>query len=165
MSVCSVRIGTGRVLSPDNAWTSHRRIGLDTSPFIYFIERHPVYVEILRPLFRRIDGGHAQGFASVVTLAEVLTRPIEQGNEPLQNQYRELLLRSRNFTLLPVTASLAQQAAALRARYRLRTPDALVLATALQSGCEAFVTNDRDLTRVSELRVLVLADMVEGQVR
>ena len=48
----------------------------------------------------------------------------------------------------------------LRAQYRLRPADALQLATALLGGATLFVTNDRDLTRVTPiLPVLVLEDL------
>lgn len=32
-------------------------IALDSSIFIYFIEQHPRYAPVLRPLFERISGG------------------------------------------------------------------------------------------------------------
>jgi predicted nucleic acid-binding protein len=41
----------------------------------------------------------------------------------------------------------------------MRLPDALQIAAALVHRCEAFVTNDRRLGRVEELRVLVLDDL------
>jgi predicted nucleic acid-binding protein len=41
----------------------------------------------------------------------------------------------------------------------LRTPDALQIATALEAGCEAFLSNDAGLRRVTELRVLILDDL------
>ncbi len=50
----------------------------------------------------------------------------------------------------------AQRAALLRASYNLSLTDALQVAAALSAGCEAFLTNDFGLKRVTELRVLVL---------
>ena len=41
----------------------------------------------------------------------------------------------------------------------LRTPDALQIATALNAGCTAFLTNDFRLQLVTEIRVLVLDEM------
>jgi predicted nucleic acid-binding protein len=46
----------------------------------------------------------------------------------------------------------------LRARHRLRTPNALQIAAALSVGCRAFLTNDASLGRMNELRVLGLDD-------
>ncbi|MEM3658385.1 MAG: PIN domain-containing protein, partial [Candidatus Hadarchaeum sp.] len=55
----------------------------------------------------------------------------------------------------------AAEAARLRARYGLRTPDALLLATARAGGATAFLTNDRALLRVREgLTIVVLEDLL-----
>ena len=59
----------------------------------------------------------------------------------------------------PIEWPTAQRAAELRAAYRLLTPDALQLTVALEAGCEALLTNDRTLKRVTELRVLVLDEL------
>jgi predicted nucleic acid-binding protein len=48
----------------------------------------------------------------------------------------------------------------LRARYPVRTPDALQIAAALSNGCQAFLTNDKRLKPVSELKILVLDDIL-----
>jgi predicted nucleic acid-binding protein len=47
----------------------------------------------------------------------------------------------------------------LRARYRLRTPDALHVACAIDMGCEAFLTNDKGIKHVEITRVLVLDEL------
>jgi predicted nucleic acid-binding protein len=55
------------------------------------------------------------------------------------------------------TAPVSQKAALIRVRYGLKLPDALQVATALVAGCDAFLTNDVVLQRVTELRILVLS--------
>lgn len=77
----------------------------------------------------------------------------------VEARYRDLLLHSRNFALLDVNVAIAERAAGLRAQYRLRTPDALQIAAALVNGCEAFLTNDIGLKRVTDLRILVLEEL------
>jgi len=47
----------------------------------------------------------------------------------------------------------------LRAQYSLTLLDALQIAAALSAGCEALLTNDVRLQRVTELRVIVLAEL------
>ena len=61
--------------------------------------------------------------------------------------------------LIPVTFEIADKAAQLRAQYNLRTPDALHIASAIESGCQALLTNDLGIKRVTELRVLVLDEL------
>ncbi len=59
----------------------------------------------------------------------------------------------------PIHGNVAEHAADLRARYVLRPPDALQIATALHAGCTDFLTNDIRLQRVTEIRVLVLDEI------
>jgi predicted nucleic acid-binding protein len=60
--------------------------------------------------------------------------------------------------LLAIDSAVAERAADMRALYNLRTPDALQVAAALTVGCDAFLTNDRAIARLADLRVLVLSD-------
>ena len=54
---------------------------------------------------------------------------------------------------------MAAQAAALRARHGLRTPDAIHCATAIHAGCDAFLTNDAKLLRLApELAVCLISE-------
>jgi predicted nucleic acid-binding protein len=143
----------------EDALQGIRRVGLDTSPFIYYIEVVPAYTKQVDRLFDLLATGECSATTSTVTLAEVLTLPIRIGKLAVAQQYREILQGSDNFDMLPVTADVAEQAAVLRAKYRIRTPDALQIATAIVSGCGAFITNDKDLKRVTEIPVLVLHEL------
>lgn len=147
------------MIKVDDALANVTLLGLDTSPFIYFIERHAAYLDLMREVFRRVETGAPRACSSVVTLTEVLTQSFQQSNHALAASYRERLLNGRNFTLHPMDSAVAERAAELRARYRLSTPDALQIADALEAGCEAFLCNDAGLRRVTELRVLVLDEL------
>ena len=143
----------------DDALMGVTRLGFDTSPVIYFVEANPQYDALVTEIFQRVSNGAPPGATSVITLSEVLVQPIIRQQTLLQREYRDLLLRSRNFSTLAISASIAELGAELRAQYRLRTPDALQIATALEAGCEAFLSNDAGLRRVTELRVLILDDL------
>lgn len=133
-----------------------KRLGFDTAPIIYFVEANPRYDALLVPVFQRISTGALVGVTSVVSLTEVLVYPLRLGRNDMAQQYRLLLQQSDYFELIDITPAIAEYAADLRARYNLRTPDALQLAGAIRRGCDAFLTNDANLQRVSELRVLTL---------
>lgn len=136
-----------------------KRLFLDTAPIIYFVEKHPVYVDRCRTIFKRIDAGDIAGISSMITLTEVLPVPLRESDSQTEKAYRDILLNSRNFSLIIVDNSVAERAAKLRARYRLRTPDAIQIASALISGCDTFLTNDRGLIRVADLKVLTVSDL------
>ena len=54
------------------------------------------------------------------------------------------------------------KSADFRARYNLTLPDAFQVAAAIASDCDAFLTNDNTLKRVTELNTIVLDDMEAG---
>ena len=143
----------------DQALLGVSLLALDTAPAIYYIEAHPKYDALVTEVFHRIDAGAIQGITSVVTLTEALTRPLTLNDLALQQAYRDLLLRNSQIRTLAVDTTAAERAAELRARYGLRTPDAWQIAVAVQEGCQAFVTNDLRLKRVSALRILVLDEL------
>ena len=60
---------------------------------------------------------------------------------------------------MPVDAGVGDRAADLRSRYKVKLPDALQIATALETKCEAFLTNDAALHSITDLRIIVLKDV------
>ncbi len=149
---------TGRDFN--SVFSGIERIGFDTSPIIYFVELHPVYFPLVRDVIKRIDEGNLKGFGSVVTLTEVLVFPRREGRRDLENQYRDILQHSRNFELVAIDAEIADEASDLRCRHNLRTPDALQVSAALSRDCDAFLTNDKKLKSVNDLKIIVLDDFV-----
>jgi predicted nucleic acid-binding protein len=131
-------------------------VGLDTAPLIYFVEENPTYLPFVRPFFEAVDRGELRVVTSVLTLTEVLVHPMRRGDDDLADQYRRILLHADQITTVPVSEGVAEEASRLRARYNLRTPDAIQLATAIRCGASAFLTNDGRLPELSALNILVL---------
>ena len=95
----------------------------------------------------------------MVSFAEVLVVPKRLNNQALEKAYQEILFNSRNFSTVPIDAGIADRAADLRSRYKLKLPDALQVAAAIETGCAAFLTNDEALSSITDLRIIVLKDM------
>jgi predicted nucleic acid-binding protein len=133
-------------------------VALDTAVFIYFIERNPRYLPLIKPIFLEIDRGGLQAATSALTLLEVLVVPYRDGNLPLAERYEQLLLRGKGLRVIPLDNPQLRAAAQLRATHTVRTPDALQLSAALSARCTTFVTNDRRLPELPELRILRLGD-------
>ena len=142
-----------------NAFKGISQLAFDTAPLIYFVEQHPVYWGRMQSIMQLVDAGHVAGVASTLALAEVLVQPLRARNNQLADQYEQVVANSHFFRLEPITTTVARTAADLRARHQLRIPDALHIATALVAGCDAFLTNDGDLRRVTELPVLFLDEL------
>ncbi|MBC7814560.1 MAG: type II toxin-antitoxin system VapC family toxin, partial [Burkholderiales bacterium] len=136
-----------------------QRLYIETSPFIYYVENHPIYSDKMDNIFDGINARQIEVLSSVITLSETLTKPLKTGDKVVEQAYRALFQQTHYITLLPINISVAERTADLRARYNLKTPDALHLAAALDSGCNAFLTNDLALKRVTEIHVLALDEM------
>jgi predicted nucleic acid-binding protein len=129
-------------------------VTLDTAPIIYFLQDHPKFAPRFAPLFDAAERGDIQIVISAVTLAEVLTGPFQSGNEVLAGQYREVLTGSPGWQTWPVSEEIAVSAARFRALYKLRTPDAIQVATAVASLSHALITSDKALAKVGDILVL-----------
>jgi predicted nucleic acid-binding protein len=119
-------------------------IYLDSCLVIYAFENDPVFGERARLALAREP---ARRFAiSPLVDFECLVGPIRSGNSILRRYYEEGLA---GFVRLPLPAAVFVLGAELRARFGLRTPDALHLAAAQHHRCEALWTNDERLAASS----------------
>ena len=124
---------------------------VDTAPWIYVLEDHPVFAQRFTGLFEAAELGRIQLALTTVTLAEVLTGPFKAKQTALAKRYEKTLGRYR---VVPLSAQVAALAAQLRVQYRLKLPDAVQLASALDIGAAALVTHDRDFSKVLDFPVL-----------
>jgi len=129
-------------------------ITLDSAPIIYYLQDHPTFAARFSPLFTATAEGRLTLAISTITLAEVMAGPFAADNEVLAMQYREVLCHSPGWQTIPVDESLAAEASRLRARYRLRLPDAIQVATAIVTRSWALVTHDSALGKIKDIRVL-----------
>ncbi len=134
------------------------RLFLDTSPVIYHVEGVAAYQPLTDVIFQEIRNGAFEAVTSSVTLAECLVHPYRNSDTALVQQFRNVITAGVNTRYVGVDAT-AESAAELRARYNLSLTDAFQVAVALAAGCDAFLTNDVILKRVTELTVLVLDDL------
>ena len=141
----------------------YRTLGLDTSCFIYYFEddRYSRYANLIEPIFGMIESGRLAAVTSVISLAESQVLPRRLGNFAVVNQYRHAFRFFPHLTTAEITEREGEQAAQLRADYGFKMPDALQLAAALIRKVDIFLTNDRDLIRAKEIRVLILDDFTQ----
>ena len=137
------------------------KVAFDTnSLLIYYVEEHPRYLAGIQPVFDLIKAGVAIGHVAMVTYMEVLVGPLRDGLDALADSYRNIFSARRDFILHPMTLAIAERAALIRANFSLRTPDAIVAATAIERDCSHLITNDPTCRRVEGLRILVIDDYV-----
>lgn len=134
-------------------------IFLDTAPVIYYIEGHPHFGPLAKEAVDAFRSERVRAFSSVVTLTEVLSKPIEADDEKLAKKFAEFLKHGRNLTLVEISEEIAEAAGRLRGKYKdLRTIDAIQIAAAIDVKADTFLTNDKRLKKVKEIKVMVLKE-------
>jgi predicted nucleic acid-binding protein len=140
----------------------HRRIGLDTSVFIYAVEAHPKYAELAGAVFSWIESRHGSAVTSTVTMLELLVQPYRQADLDRVNRFYALISTYPHLEWVAPSLEIADLGAQLRAEHGLRTPDAIHAATALACGVTGFVCNDPVFRRVTGGKVALLEQLNGG---
>jgi predicted nucleic acid-binding protein len=152
----------GNALKLRRALEKHKIIGLDTAPFIYFIEDVLPYADLLNPVFNLLESHALRAVTSTLTIAEILTKPFADKNFSLADEIKFAINSFASLSIVSVDEKLAEAAALLRARYTIRLADALQVATAIQGEATLFLTNDKRVKKVDAVQVLVLSELLEG---
>lgn len=109
------------------------------------------YKGAVQAVFDYIDKGSLIAITSPVPLAECLIFPYRQERSDLAKAFSEVIVNGRNTIFTSIDQETATTAARLRAGYNLSLADSFPFAVALSADCDAFLTNDMTLRRVTEL--------------
>jgi len=130
-----------------------RKVYLDTCCVIYLLEDVPVFSQQIRK-YMAVNMDAILCVSPLVRL-EALVKPTSDGNIALIADY-EIFLAEQQW--LAVGDVEFDRALSLRASHRIKTPDALHLATAMQHDCVEFWTNDERLRQVAAGMVVNIFD-------
>ncbi len=138
----------------------HRKIGLDTSVFIFQVEANPKYRELVNGIFAWLEGPKGRAVTSAITMLEVLVRPYRLSDRDRVNSFYALLSTFPHLEWMELTLEIADRAAQLRAEHNLRTPDAIQAATSLACQATGLISNDTAFKKVGELETLLLDELL-----
>ena len=131
-------------------------IGIDTSVFIYLFEGQGEYAKKAELVLSEVERGKKQGVFSSVGLIELLVGTKREGRDDLVLQYKELITRFPHLAIVGINENIVDIASDVRAKYSIGTPDAIHIATAIDSGAKTFITNDAGLRKIKEIAVELL---------
>ena len=120
------------------------RVFWDTNLFVYLVEGHGRAKQVAA-LRQRMMEREDELLTSALTLGEVLVKPMEAGDQELQQRYENVI--TAGATVLPFDARAAPRFAEIRRDRSIRAPDAIQLACASMAGVDLFITNDDRLSR------------------
>lgn len=86
---------------------------------------------------------------------ECRSNPLRAGDLATVAQF-DVFFAGVELVVAELSAAVVERATELRAKYNLKTPDALHYATAIEFGAAVFLTGDQGLSRCSEMPVEML---------
>ena len=144
----------------DQILRQYRALYLDANICIYHFEDVSPYSELTQLLFESIQSQRTYGHTSVLSVLEFNVKPYSLGRVNQVLNYSALLDELPNFLIHSLTLEMADKAAQMRVKYRLKTPDAIHVACALTHRCDAILGNDEAFGRVKEIKYIHLDDFV-----
>jgi uncharacterized protein len=131
-------------------------IYLDSNVVIYLVEQPPVWGPKVaaRVATLRADGDKMA--VSDLTRLECRVNPLAVNDTGRLAQFTAFF-GSSDVQVFALTASVCDRAASVRAQHRFKLADALHLASAVEAGCDRFLTNDIRLSSFPDIVVEVLS--------
>jgi len=123
------------------------RIFWDTNLFVYLLEENPEFSQLVAHLRRRMTDRGDELLTSTMTLGEVQVKPREKKNFAAAERFRNIIRQT--CTVLPFDVAAADIYAELRANSSVKSPDAIQLSCAAAAGVELFITNDKNLHKLT----------------
>lgn len=135
------------------------KISLDTNVFLALMNKEPLapYCEMI---FDAIDNNSLEPFVSTIVIAEVLVGFCQ--NNDLDGKHKFLNKIQLKYHSIPVSLSIAENGAEIRAFDHLKLPDALIYATALASNVDILISNDLPLTKKGTIPILTPKGFVDA---
>jgi predicted nucleic acid-binding protein len=119
------------------------RIFWDTNLFIYLFENQGERADRVAALRSRMLERKDELVTSVLTIGEILVKPVRAGRPDLARQYEQRIAQAA--TIVPFDLEAARAYAIVRKDTAIKGADAVQLACAAAARSDLFVTNDERL--------------------
>ena len=134
------------------------RVYLDANILIYYVEKTAGWREAAGLLFDALIAGESDIVTSEISVGECLYQPMRDKNRALVALYEDFL-GGEEIRRVAVNLDIIRAAASLAGDSGLKLIDAIHVATAIDSRCGFFVTNDSRIRSIPGLRVLRLSEI------
>ena len=139
--------------------TGFKRVFVDTAPIIYYLENSPLYSESIKRFFIMCIKNDIQVMTSAITIEEYLVYPYSSGNMEFADNFKRFL-NYMNIEIININYDIAEQASKIRGKYKgFKAMDALQISAAVESQCDVFFTNDKQLRQEKEIPCITMDDI------
>lgn len=130
---------------------------LDTNVFLAILNEEANWRRAEKLLGGIHSGKHA-GHTSVICVSEILSGFYAKGEYERGERFLMDMKAISNFTITDVDLAIAKDAAEMRAKYKIKLPDAIVASSCKVCKC-ILVTQDESFRKVKEIEVKSLDEI------
>ncbi|MGD1102566.1 MAG: PIN domain-containing protein, partial [Terriglobia bacterium] len=120
------------------------------------VEANSRYLALTDLIFSWLERPGSKAVTSTITMMELLVRPYRELDESRVDEFYGLLSTYPNLDWIVPDLEIADLAARIRVRHRLRFPDDVQAATAAHAKATGLITNDPVFERLEAFETLVL---------
>ena len=137
--------------------TDSKMVFIDTSPFIYYLQHNDLYFSDMKLFWEKY--ADCDFITSSVTITEYLTYPYSHNDLKMIDDFYAFI-HGMDIEIRSIDREIAEKAAQIRAEYKaFKAMDALQLATACITGCDLFLTNDKQLRQFQEIKCITVEEL------
>lgn len=136
-----------------------QRVYIDTNIFVYFLEKHDHYFDLVLPFFQLFNQGVSLAYTGDAAVAETLYKPYQVDDLLRVNEFKAFFGDDEFITVLPHTTKVFELAAEIAPKQKMKMIDALHYATAMMAGCQFLLTNDTGFTSNARMEVIQLREL------
>lgn len=126
------------------------------------LKKLAVIVKYSMIFFAALDEGRFRAVTSVVTMMEVLVKPYRLKLNDLVSRFENAILNQMFIEVVGINLEIAKLAAHIRAENKVALADAIQLASADHFNAAFFLTNDKRLHQVTDVKIVCLDNLVTG---
>lgn len=134
---------------------------LDTMFFIYHFEQDTRFLRLTTEVLNLIENGEIQCSTSYLTVMEILVKPTKEDRQDLVEEYKMVFETFPNLNLVPLEKTVVYKAAYFRSFYNLKPADSIQIASATVSNSDLFLTNDKDLIGIKEIKIEYMEKIIK----
>jgi predicted nucleic acid-binding protein len=127
------------------------RIFLDTNIFLAILNEEENW-QLAEKLLLEIHNGKHTGYTSVICVSEILSGFYAEDESKKGEMFLTDMKTINNLTITDVDITIAKNAAKIRAKYKIKLPDAMIASSCSIHKCK-LITQDENLKRVKEIDV------------
>ncbi len=133
---------------------------LDTNIFLAILNKEENWQSAEKVLLDIHNGKHA-GYTSVICVSEILSGFYAEDESEKGEMFLTDLRAINNLTITDVNLIIAKDAAKMRAKYKIKLPDARIASSCMNHKCK-LITQDEIFKKVKEIDVKSIDEIQEG---